>query len=251
MIGTILAMPAAAQQAAPAQPTPPAPNAAPATNATGGIEAVRTAVELAREDARRSFTSTTAAASAWARLERLRAPLLESDDPRAAAWRADAAEAKAHQRRGFLGVQKPGSESQRLAVVVSLHLGQGVQVDHRGPLTRKNAVVLHRLWKGVLDDAVVFGFPVNGEGVQDPGGGLSEEEPREERCPEGEPDKLDGARRDLHSESGVDWGGGLIETDSQSHLGRLLRGRRPFKQFVATQSQEPAPAPCAPGKRVP
>ena len=92
MIGTILAMPAAAQQAAPAQPTPPAPNAAPATNATGGIEAVRAAVELAREDARRSFTSTTAAASAWARLERLRAPLLESDDPRAAAWLADAAE---------------------------------------------------------------------------------------------------------------------------------------------------------------
>ena len=79
---------AAAQAPASQVPAPESPKA----NAAGGIDAVRAAVEDAREDARRNFASTAAAAAAWARLERLRAPLLESDDPRAAAWLADAAE---------------------------------------------------------------------------------------------------------------------------------------------------------------
>lgn len=50
------------------------------------------ALEAARTDATRPFASPDAAAAAWARLDRVRAPLLESDDPRAAIWLADAAE---------------------------------------------------------------------------------------------------------------------------------------------------------------
>ena len=50
------------------------------------------AVDAARTDAQRTFASDAAAAAAFARLERLRAPLLAADDPRAAIWLADAAE---------------------------------------------------------------------------------------------------------------------------------------------------------------
>ncbi len=50
------------------------------------------AVDAARVDAQRTFASDAAAAAAFARLERLRAPLLASADPRAAIWMADAAE---------------------------------------------------------------------------------------------------------------------------------------------------------------
>ncbi|MFM8817624.1 MAG: hypothetical protein ACKOHI_07085, partial [Phycisphaerales bacterium] len=50
------------------------------------------AVDAAREDAQRTFTSDAAAAAAFARLERLRAPLVAAADPRAAIWMADAAE---------------------------------------------------------------------------------------------------------------------------------------------------------------
>ena len=60
--------------------------------APGGIDAVASATDSARVDARRAFTTAAAATAAWLRLERVRAPLLESDDPRCAAWLADAAE---------------------------------------------------------------------------------------------------------------------------------------------------------------
>lgn len=49
-------------------------------------------LEQARADAARAYSSPAAAAAAWTRLERIRAPLLETDDPRAAIWLADAAE---------------------------------------------------------------------------------------------------------------------------------------------------------------
>ena len=128
---------------------------------------------------------------------------------------ANAAEAKTHQGRGFLGVQEPGGHRQRLAVVVGLHLGQRVQVDDGGPLAGEDAVVLHRLGKGVLDDAVVFGLPVDGQGVQHPGRGLGEEQPREEHRAEDGPGQREGTRRDLHGESSGDRGCGFTETDSQ------------------------------------
>lgn len=57
-----------------------------------GIDALAAATEVARTEARRPFTTAAAATAAWTRLERVRAPLLESDDPRCAAWLADAAE---------------------------------------------------------------------------------------------------------------------------------------------------------------
>jgi len=58
----------------------------------GGIDSVAAATDAARVDARRPFATSVAATAAWTRLERVRAPLLESDDPRCAAWLADAAE---------------------------------------------------------------------------------------------------------------------------------------------------------------
>jgi hypothetical protein len=50
------------------------------------------AAEAARAEARREWASPAAAAAAWARLERLREPLLASEDARAASWLCDAAE---------------------------------------------------------------------------------------------------------------------------------------------------------------
>ena len=50
------------------------------------------ALEEARAEATRPYASPDAAAAAWARLDRVRAPLLESDDARAGIWLADAAE---------------------------------------------------------------------------------------------------------------------------------------------------------------
>lgn len=67
------------------------PGPAPAAPAAG-LDAVAAAVEGARTDARRAWTSPAAAAAAWSRLVRLREPLLASDDPRAAVWLCDAAE---------------------------------------------------------------------------------------------------------------------------------------------------------------
>ena len=60
--------------------------------APDGIDALAAATEVARAEARRPYTTSVAATAAWTRLERLRTPLLESDDPRCAAWLADAAE---------------------------------------------------------------------------------------------------------------------------------------------------------------
>ena len=56
------------------------------------LATVLAAVDAARVDAQRTFTSDAAAAAAFARLERLRAPLIAAADPRAAIWMADAAE---------------------------------------------------------------------------------------------------------------------------------------------------------------
>jgi hypothetical protein len=85
---------AQAPQDAPAAgaPAPEAPAAATPAPAPGTLDAVAAAVEGARTDARREWTSPAAAAAAWTRLVRLREPLLASDDPRAAVWLCDAAE---------------------------------------------------------------------------------------------------------------------------------------------------------------
>ncbi|MFM1935880.1 MAG: hypothetical protein RI990_839 [Planctomycetota bacterium] len=57
------------------------------------LESARTAADAARADARREYVSPAAAAAAYARLERARAPLVEEhSDPRRAIWMADAAE---------------------------------------------------------------------------------------------------------------------------------------------------------------
>lgn len=57
-------------------------------DATDGVAAV----EAARAEARRAWTSPAAAAAAWSRLVRLRQPFLESADARVPAWLCDAAE---------------------------------------------------------------------------------------------------------------------------------------------------------------
>jgi hypothetical protein len=81
----------AARAAAQDAPSP-SPRAEAAGPAAGSLDAVAAAVDLARTDARRDWTSPVAAAAAWSRLVRLREPLLASDDPRAAVWLCDAAE---------------------------------------------------------------------------------------------------------------------------------------------------------------
>lgn len=60
-------------------------------HAQASAEAVA-AVETARAEAQREFATADAAISAYQRLTRLRAPLLESGDPRTPIWLADAAE---------------------------------------------------------------------------------------------------------------------------------------------------------------
>ncbi len=56
------------------------------------LDDVARTVDSARADARREFGTDAAAAAAYARLRRLREPLLEAADPRRAIWQADAAE---------------------------------------------------------------------------------------------------------------------------------------------------------------
>jgi hypothetical protein len=72
----------AAALAARAQDAAPAPS----------LDDVARAVDAARADARRDFASDAAAVAAYARLGRLREPLLSAADPRRAIWQADAAE---------------------------------------------------------------------------------------------------------------------------------------------------------------
>ena len=89
--GTLLAAAVALAQA-PATTTAGAAAAQPALPPAAGIDAIAASVETARADARKPWSSPTAAEAAWSRLARLREPLLASDDPRAAVWQADAAE---------------------------------------------------------------------------------------------------------------------------------------------------------------
>jgi len=56
------------------------------------LDDIARSVDAARADARRDFGTDAAAAAAYARLRRLREPLLSATDPRRAIWQADAAE---------------------------------------------------------------------------------------------------------------------------------------------------------------
>jgi hypothetical protein len=78
----------------PAQvPAPPATERVAAeAPAAGGVDPIVAAVDAARAEARREWSTAAAAAASWSRLTRLREPLLASDDPRSAIWRCDAAE---------------------------------------------------------------------------------------------------------------------------------------------------------------
>lgn len=83
---------AAIAASAPRRTATPAPSGMPVAGADD-LEAARVAADAARTEARRDYVSPAAAAAAYARLERARAPLLEErNDPRRAIWMADAAE---------------------------------------------------------------------------------------------------------------------------------------------------------------
>ncbi len=144
---------------------------------------------------------------------------------------ADTAVAEADHGGGFLRVEQAGGHGKGLTVVVGLHLGEGVQIDDSGPLSGEDAVVLHAFGEGVLDDAVVFGFAVDGEGVEDARGGLGEDEGGEESGAEEEAGVRGDAEGELH-------GGAVL-------LRLILNLKRELAQavfraqaFVATESQE-------------
>ena len=59
---------------------------------TPTLDDIARSVDAARADARREFGTDAAAVAAYARLRRLREPLLAAADPRRAIWQADAAE---------------------------------------------------------------------------------------------------------------------------------------------------------------
>lgn len=79
----------------PPQATPSAPPAAAPTARAATVserETLTAEVDRARADAKREFATESAAIAAYARLQRIRTPLLTAEDPRAAIWLADAAE---------------------------------------------------------------------------------------------------------------------------------------------------------------
>ncbi len=100
----------------------------------------------------------------------------------------DSAEAEADERGGFLGVEEAGGHGEGLPIVVGLDFRERVEIDDGGALSGEDVLSFDGFWERVLDDAIVFGFSVDGEGVEGPRGTalgcLREDVGRENRCAE-------------------------------------------------------------------
>ena len=79
---------------------------------------------------------------------------------------ADPAEPEADERGCLFGVEETGCHRERLAIVVRLDFGEGVEVDHGGALSCEDVLSFDSLRERVLDDAIVLGFAVDRESFQ-------------------------------------------------------------------------------------